>query len=269
MYPNNEKRINKGQVADARDLKQYLRQQANSNKRLYHYTTYESLLEIIKNKSFRLTRLDLLNDKAEKKLGFQDDSFENYVISFTQGKEYVSMWAMYGKASGIKLRLDFENVVFRKIHPMAYITGKKNEIVPILDHVDTWSMNNPNVVLSDICYVDKRTKALKHNTKPFDFTASEYDLEEMTGLIKYDAWEFEKETRLKVQLSGSRTLKDYGYPEHIYYSIPPELIKSFHVTFNPWMSKSMKEEIKKSLCSIANYNIPCDDSDDDGEISEL
>lgn len=96
MNSTKDKRFQKRQVFTVEELKQYLRQEAKSNKRLCHYTTFKSIIEIIKNKSLQLTRLDLLNDKAEKKLGFHDDSFENYIISFTQEKEYISMWAMYG-----------------------------------------------------------------------------------------------------------------------------------------------------------------------------
>lgn len=269
MSPTKSKRILKGQVFSLNDLKQYLRQEAKSNKRLYHYTTYESIIEIIKNKSFQLTRLDLLNDKAEKKLGFHDDSFENYVISFTQEKEYISMWAMYGKASGIKLRLDFDNAIFKNISPSIYTNPETMAMQHFYDKADLWDMDNPNVVLSDIGYIDKRANKIKHNTNPFDFLPSKYDLSSLTGLIKYDAWEFEKETRLKIRLSGDRTLKDYGYPEHIYYSISDELIKSFHITFNPWMSNNLKNEIRKSLNALSGYELLYSDSGDDGEVSEL
>ena len=269
MITAKDKQIQKRQVFSVKELKQYLRQKAKANKRLYHYTTYESIIEIIKNKSFQLTRLDLLNDKAEKSLGFHDDSFENYIISFTQGKEYISMWAMYGKASGIKLRLDFDNTIFKKLPPIIYKNGKTKNTQKIYDAVDLWDMDNPTVVLSDIGYIDKRANKIKHNTNPFDFSLSKYDLDLLTGLVKYDAWEFEKETRLKIQLSGDRTLRDYGYPDHIYYVITDELIRSFHITFNPWMSSNLKDEIRKSLNNLVGFELSYSDSDDDGEVSEL
>ena len=130
-------------------------------------------------------------------------------------------------------------------------------------------MNNSLAVLSDIGYIDKKTNQIKHNTKPFEFWPDKYGLGTLTGLIKYDAWEFEKETRLKIQLYRDRTLKDYGYPEHIYYSISDELIQSFHITFNPWMSTNLKNEIRKSLNNLSGHELSYSDSDDDGEVSEL
>ncbi len=99
--------MNKSVVYSHEDLQIYLQEKAKESQRLYHYTTYESLICILKNKSFRLSRLDLLNDRAEQKLGNLDNETQNYIMSFTREKEYVSMWAMYGKPSGIKIRLDF------------------------------------------------------------------------------------------------------------------------------------------------------------------
>ena len=106
--------IAKKDVKTVNDLQCYLQEQTNKADRLYHYTTYESLLCILKNKCFRLSRMDLLNDKAEIKLGKSNEHIRNYIMSFTREKEYVSMWAMYGKASGIKLRLDFPKEQFSK-----------------------------------------------------------------------------------------------------------------------------------------------------------
>lgn len=266
------KDIKKSEVYSADDLKMYLSQKATQNNRLYHYTTYEALLSILSNKSFRLSRLDLMNDKAETSLGFHDDSFKNYSMSFTQGKEYVSMWAMYGKSSGIKLRLDFDNKVFSKMPKELFMDSQKKNKISIANSPSLWdqSYNSYPIQLSDVVYLDKKDKSLRHNARPFEsgIIGDDNTIEEMTGFIKYDAWEFEKETRLKVKLSEDRLSVDM-LPKHIFVVISDELIKTFHITFNPWMSPLMKNEIKESLKRVAGYAISFDDSDDDGEISEL
>lgn len=266
------KEIKKSEVYSTDDLKTYLSQKAVQNNRLYHYTTYESLLSILSNKSFRLSRLDLMNDKAETSLGFHDDSFKNYSMSFTQDKEYVSMWAMYGKSSGIKIRLDFDNKIFAKMPKNIYIDhGKQNRIIAT-DSQSLWdeSYNNYPIQLSDVVYLDKKDKTLRHNARPFEtgIIGDNKTIEEMTGFIKYDAWEFEKETRLKVKLSENK-ISIETLPKYIFIGISEELIKSFHITFNPWMSSLMKNEIKESLNRVSGFELSFDDSDDDGEISEL
>lgn len=64
---------------------------------LFHYTSYSSAISIIKNRSFRFTRIDLLNDKTETQFAGCDDDEIMYVLSFTNtSKESVAMWMLYG-----------------------------------------------------------------------------------------------------------------------------------------------------------------------------
>lgn len=266
--------IKKTTVSSDNELKQYLMNQANSYERLYHYTTYEALLSIIKGKCFRLSRLDLLNDKAELKLGQHNEMIKHYVMSFTREKEYVSMWAMYGKTNGIKLRLDFDGKNFFNKKAKIYSDSEKHTLINKYTTKKLFELEPGNyrepIQFSDIAYLDKTSNTIKHNTRPFKgLSVNEKIIDSITGFVKYDAWEFEKETRLKVQLSKDNYSTDKELPEYIYYSIPDDLIRSFHVTYNPWMSQILKEEIQKSLSRICGYEIQCDDSADDGEISVL
>lgn len=262
--------IPKNKVYSDKDLKTYLRQKALSYDRLYHFTTYESLIAILTNRSFRLSRMDLLNDKAEQSLGFHGKSFQNYIMSFTQKKEYVSMWAMYGKASGIKLRLDFSNEIFNKTAPELFLDSENRERITLRSQYDLWGNYESDVIISDVAYIDKEKREIKHNTRPFkDVFVDENLVNDLAGIIKYDAWEFEKETRFKAQLDSAYLNEDYGFPKYIYLGIDDSLIKSFHITFNPWMSDFVKNEVKNSLNRLAGFELSYDNSDDDGEISEL
>ena len=122
--------MNKKDVQMSEDLQIYLQECAEKSDRLYHFTTLESILCIIRNHSFRLTRMDLMNDKAEKNLGNQRDQSKNYVMSYTRDKEYVSMWAMYGNPSGIKLRLDFDRRALQRcINDNFFFDSEKNNLI--------------------------------------------------------------------------------------------------------------------------------------------
>ena len=183
------------------------------------------------------------------------------------------MWAMYGKASGIKLRLDFDTKLFvNNLDSFYYDSGKKNKLAIFrVNNLLGPGYTNEPVKFSDVAYLDKKSMEIKHNTRPFPETLLVDDnlIEKLTGFIKYDAWEFEKETRLVVQLRDDRNTIDKKLPERIYCGITDDLIKSFKVTFNPWMSPLLKEEIEKSLENIAGFKIDCIDSNDDGETTEL
>lgn len=261
--------MKKSDVKNIEDVRIYLKEQAKKNKRLYHYTTYESLLAILYSNTFRLSRMDLLNDKAEKKLGNFDERTQNYSISFTQEKEYVSMWAMYGKPSGIKIRLDFDRTLLFNDKAQLYIDGERKNKIYFSKPLFETKGSADQTVLSDVVYFDKKENQLKHNTNPFPnliFDSSQTS--QLTGLIKYDAWEFEKETRFNVRLDGKYKQLD-DYPEYIFLGFEKELISSFIITFNPWMSNLMKEEIKKSLNSLTSTKIKCINSTNDGEIGEF
>lgn len=259
-------------VTDSRDLQIFLQEQAEKQTRLYHYTTLENILCIIKNKCFRLTRMDLMNDKAEKYLGKQKDRSECYVMSLTKKKEYISMWAMYGRSSGIKLRLGFNRkMLWEAINENFFFDNNRGKRINLLtsSHLDIFS--KAGWLLSDIVYLDKNKHLLKHNGKTLlNITHVDQAVEDVAGFVKYDAWEFEKETRLRVNLRSSiNDYKESDFPEHIYAGINEKLIQTFRVTFSPWLSSELKDVVRNSLREMAGFEIPCQDSENDGEISEL
>ena len=262
----------KRDVRASEDLQIYLQEQVEKSPRLYHYTTLESLLCIIKNQTFRLTRIDLMNDKAEKILGFRKDGTASYVMSFTRDKEYVSMWAIYGKPSGIKIRLDFDRRLFQKaINNNFYTDSEKLHKLVLVSSLYKSTFSKHEWLISDIVYLDKDKNQFRHNEDGFaNIVADQYSIEDLAGFVKYDAWEFERETRLRVRTGyGYDNASIDQYLTHIYAGLNDELIKTFHVTFNPWLTDEMKSMIQESLRNAAGFEIPCSDSNNDGEIGEL
>ena len=67
----------------------------------------------------------------------------------------------------------------------------------------------------------------------------------------------------------NRVYGEENIPKYVFAGINEELIKDFHITFNPWLSAEMKEEIQKSINSLAGFEIKCDSSQHDGEITDL
>ncbi len=264
----------KGDVQSVHDLQIYLQEKASSSERLYHYTTYESLICILKNKSLRLSRMDLLNDRAEQKLGRSNKQNQNYIMSFTRDKEYVSMWAMYGRPSGIKIRLDFnQKLLVKAINNNFFLDPAKTQKINLYSSNTPEMFTKKDYLVSDIVYFDKKSKELRHNENGFkNITAENYVIDEMTGFVKYDVWEFERETRLRVKIHNGLYNQNQhvdNTPKYIFAGINDELIKDFHITFNPWLSNEMKEEIQKSINSLAGFKIKCDSSQHDGEITDL
>jgi len=120
----------------------------------------------------------------------------------------------------------------------------------------------------DAYYLDKDKRELRHNEGAFsNIQGDQYAIDMLAGFVKHDAWEFERETRLAVKIRKNENIENS--PTHIFAGITRELIKTFHVTFNPWLSEEMKSMIRNCLKEVAGFNIVCSDSVNDGEIHEL
>lgn len=274
------------QIKSEREIYEYLSKKAigdgEQDLRLYHYTNFENLVSIISHKTFKLTRSDKLNDKVEQRIGNTDHIWNNYVMSMTGDKEYISMWSMYGKKSGIKLRLDFSrNELIKVITQYNNCPDNCNNFLSIdtnqtIKLQEKFSYNlfdkeflcdNP-IRFAYVAYFDKKKRKLKFNDKTFNaFQVCESKIEDLTGFIKYDAWEFEKEIRLFVKISDSNYGESYK-PECIYLPITEDLIKTFSITFSPCLSNEIKNIVIKQLNELANCALKYKDSDNDGEIDK-
>ena len=249
----------KKNVKTESDLLLYHGEKATESRRLYHYTTYDSLLAILSGKSFRLSKTSLLNDKKEREFSGFNDCF---VMSLTAEKEYISMWSMYGRASGIKTRIDFSQDLFSKCFVEKNIYADpdlKTRYLPLTPSL--FGEKSEYCALKDVVYLDKTRTEYRHRENAFQsISASEKGIEQLGGFIKHDAWEFEREIRARVLDVGKADIN------HVYIALTNELLKDIRVTFNPWISSNMKNEISTALLK---RGIRCINSDYDGQVDEL
>lgn len=259
------------------ELEQFLSDYVkNSNDRLYHFTTYDSLLKIIKNKTFMLTLIGASNDRTEKLFSGETPY---YIMSYKEDNiENVNMWYMYGKKSGIKVRLDFsKEELFKCLEKKMWSYKEKGE-TRFSKEVDLFGQG-PFYTLSNVAYLSKEKKKdridykLGIYRKPFNSlkiqTTEEFkNRDGLAGFIKYDIWEAEKEVRLRIFPWGLNPGENP--PKRMFLYLTPDLIKTFHITFNPWMSLELKEEIKKSLNGLCeDFEFTFSNSAHDGEIDEF
>lgn len=254
--------IKKSDVTNETELLEYLGKQPKSGSRLYHYTSFDSLLFILNGKAFRLSRTALLNDKKEKEFCGKHDF---YVMSMTGDKEYVSMWSMYGRASGIKVRIDFSCELFKDCFNRNNVYQDPDCRIPYYHRSKPLFTASPAAIeecaLKDVVYLNKDRTEYIHKGNAFSsISATEAGIEQLGGFIKYDAWEFERETRARVYCDPRKVL------DHVFVAISDELVNDIRVTFNPWLSSRMKEELGTSL---KKWGIVCKDSGFDGQIGEL
>ncbi len=251
--------INKQDCNSAKLVKQYLSLTNKLPEELYHYTSYQALVSILLNKSFQMSRADLLNDKAETRLGYATEHRRSYVMSFTEETEYVSMWTMYGKSIGVKMRLGIDRKKFESLLKEENIWYKdengirltiQNKTKPLFEI----SPRRERIMLSKVAYYDVEKEIIYDipNSKPFPVTVDKSLINELTGVIKYSAWEAERETRARVVLDSHIPTIDIPY---LYIGLSEEIIESFEITFNPWIPEDMRHEIEGSLNRLAGRKL--------------
>lgn len=105
------------------------------------------------------------------------------------------------------------------ITDIAYLSGKRNSIYTTIKH----DRNSLNI-----------------STRPQLRGISGSEI--LTGLIKNEAWSYEKESRLIVRIS------DTNY-DKIAIKIPEEVFKDFRIYVAPWVGMDFKRDIRKTLIS--------------------
>ena len=236
-----------------------------------HYTSYESLIMILKNRSLRLSRYDLMNDIAEKQLSKCDDGDCRYIASFTgTTSENVAMWALYGKHSSLKLRLSFPRAaLIGTANDNFYFDSKKTQKIPSEETVLS-DYSKKDFTLSDVVYYDRTKNKLKLSGKTLPIMSVEQSMiNELAGTIKYDAWEYERESRLAVVLHKNTHIGQFSDISHVYVGLNEEFIQKLVVTYSPWITDEIFEELRNSIDSLAGYELSHKRSSLQGEIGEL
>lgn len=209
---------------------------------LYHYTTVESLALILKNKSFRLSPLSVLDDLQEERVkDVQKFSEYVFVSSWTDDKEEsIPMWNMYSNMdSGIRIKMkknpfktynvdialltqEFHNIqisknifneydiIFSAKEPIGY-TSKfsiKNLIIPTKDFfTEKYYLHNctPESILIKVNYTNDEKLLTPQISNDSSIFLSKL------GIHKKECWQFQKEWRYVLRFSpvGVREIIDY------------------------------------------------------------
>lgn len=260
--------MKKEEIRSFDDLKKYAFQPKMG--KIYHYTSYESLIMILKNRSLRLSRFDLMNDYAEKELSKCIKGDSRYIISFANAKENVAMWAIYGKSSSLRLRIEFQaSSLLAAIDKNFYFDSERKQKIPIFGTAPVKAdYSKKGYTYSSVVYYDKEKQLFRvEGSSLKTIRATDDMIQSLAGTIKYDAWEYEKETRLSVVLHQENlndTQKDVKY---IYAGLNDDFIKNINIRFSPWIPEEVQIELSKSIKNLAGFDLNCKMSELNGEVS--
>ena len=163
----------------------------NHKKRIYRYTSFETLFAMLNKGTYRMSGIVGMNDKSEtdyfeKKSALNTigssvrDLNDSYLSSCTSLKDYLTMWRLYGN-DGKGVCLEFKILHERKrlnnfiLAPINYAeTRKKHKVVESLK-----KLSDANMRFSELY-------KWKHFFKPYD-----YNVEEEIRLIFFDNGRFD------------------------------------------------------------------------------
>ena len=243
-------------------------------KYVYHYTSIETLKEIIKTNNIRFTRLDKLNDPYEGLIESDDINLSSGEIRkcaycscwTTKPQENLALWAMYTNMKGVRIKLksnlfadkillvEQENC-FMPIQKIAPITSyytifdQQPNIIhwvygPFkVDYVETLKDTYKCAIDNYKCNENTPDETLMHNIFTFEL-----------GQKKVNHWEYENEWRYKISLpvnfSGSAYALSKISAEMI---ISPEFIdiplkaKIEEILVGPEVTEQETEELNEFL----------------------
>lgn len=186
----------------------------------YHYSTIDSIDNILTTKRIRLTQLSkTANDRREKQ-HYRESGDNLFSICFSTGtSESLPLWYLYSGIDGKGGRL-----CFRKKHIKTLISNMDVYLVEVDSEYPYRIVNNCEKKLDkkdyriyarDIAYLGKDTKnknafRLKYNAKVVNGLKQEehdYIEDKYAEFIKGLIWFYEKETRLQVKILNKDLLE--------------------------------------------------------------
>ena len=230
--------------------------------RLYHYTTIDSLAQILKHRTLRFNRLDRVDDIEEGAISPAGVHIGQYVFVSCwtkEDEESIPLWKMYtANGRGVRISLDshmfhcFENSDFVDCGGIRFsLKGSAYErtYTPFKDFINDDYLVFPvgehelDFILKDIQYVDNVTEAVASSVFFQQLTADYRTVTFSTkdlGLFKHKRWVFEKESRFVLLILPGKRFNN---------------IHTFGKELSQWVLDVMSNNIPNS---ISHYDMQLD-----------
>lgn len=236
MFKNKETRQKYlDNITKSNQLKIFSTENSSTHREYHHYTNIKSLTNILNSQTLWFSRADLMNDMTELELGDSNLWKRTYISSFSYGaSENIALWYMYGgeeKNQGIRVSIK-KNDYIKDPSSMKF---KKVEN----DHLTDETVDVESIEFLDVAYLEIDSEKESLRFPDYNIIDIQNQLKvkslindkDITGFIKDRAWEFEKETRIRVIVDESVDNRDI---ERIYIDLDDEFLNNATLTLNPW-----------------------------------
>lgn len=222
------------------DLIEFAVRNSEVHKVFYHYTTVKGLLGILDSKILRLSIGSSMNDMQEITKGNFNIWERTFVSSFSYGdNENIAMWSMYSLPWEQGVRITIPGKVLKKwVSEVIEVFGL-DENNNVTEKVKTRSIQLTDVLYSMFDEKENTEKIKLDNYRIINsieqLKLSNPSSEKcVTGFMKNKAWEFENETRIRIETIDNQHIKRVGI------RIPDYVLDSFEITTSPWFNSTLK-----------------------------
>lgn len=231
-----------------------LNDRLKSSKQVYHYTSLSSILSILKSGYWIVRSPRRMNDSFEYQNWAESDWKNIFFISFmSEQKENIGMWSMYAQpwSSGIKVAIDTK--VFKAWIKKTKIIYKANsETFEVDENIVFEVGKTAKVKFSAVAYSDfellNKTECIHVGSAINKKLKKATGIQLLAGYIKNDAWDYEKEIRLRVELDKSIDC------DAVAIKLSQEIIDAITIVKGPRFEGNLQERIDKEV----KLNIPND-----------
>lgn len=246
VYKTNNSPTVFANITDVEDLTSYLDDSVSRLKNslfLHHYTTVDNFVKMIKSNSLHLANAKNMNDNLEYKNGDEDRWKNIFFSSFmAEEKESIGMWSMYGQPweKGVKV-----SIPSKVIREWIRVTKQLNVVENYINTNKLINLDTGSLKLSSIAYSNAESLNIKGEEKLQWSTVTNINVanhtKELTGYIKDMAWSYEKEVRIKAEISNVTNIERVSIP------LTDNVINAMIITPSPLFKGDLIKEIKKEI----------------------
>lgn len=274
-----------GTLKNALDLEEYM-QREYEHSGYYHYTTLQSIDNILGSKAFWLSSVQGFNDKKEIEF-FGENANKYFSLCFSTGvNENLALWYLYsgveGKGGRIKLtRTRIQKLIENSKYYLATDKRDLDEPIELFEPFKPFELTEKRYEykFKDVIYFKDGEKRvdLKYNTMTnYNISKDEFEKykDENLGFYKYLIWYYEKETRLLVKLKGDAEnyVKKHPLTGNEHYIVKMsfgdlnDVIKSLKIDLGPEFDDIEKIKEYKNIYNFLMNTSNVSKSDYSGQI---
>lgn len=238
---------------DLLNLKTYCEKAVNNYEFIFHYTKLNSLIGMLKNHKLHFTSTKSTNDLQESIDSNSAHRNNLYIVSFTSNmRESLAMWHVYGNPFEKSVRLRFKTSLIKQMINQS--SGAPCYSIDIDKERNTYHEIGciKSLRLIDVSYVTiknkdasfRKNRYLSYNLNFEKDYSTNLRNDDFVGFFKNKGWDYEKETRLLLEIESNSSSQNHDHIEKIAIDAP-NIFSDMCIRCSPCFDKG---DLKKEPC---------------------